>query len=216
MSFCQYAQHLCGLPAGLSSLMDRALENTGSLAAVRQMQTGGRLLANCLQTDAPTQATVYQHSAGNHCKSDVAIMYMCARVHFPGLWPTISLFTSYKTTQMLWMRKHDCVGWMFHQDLCIYYYHNCLPSYFLLYHSSTRTSTEAGSSLRARHELNPWIITEGLWHFYWECQFLNSVRQYVFVKTWRQMSSFQIVSDLSKNSPIQIQIWINHKKDKRS
>lgn len=142
MSFCQCAQHLCGLPAGLSSLMDRALESTSSQAAVRQMQTGGRLIANCLQTDAPAQGTMYQHLVGNHCKSNVGIIYMCASVHFPGLWPTISLFTSYKMSQMLWMKKQDCVGWMFYQDICIYCCHNCFICYLLLYHSATCTAVE--------------------------------------------------------------------------
>lgn len=52
VSSCQCVQHLCGLPAGLSSLMNRALEGLGSPDAVRQMQTGGRLIANCPQISA--------------------------------------------------------------------------------------------------------------------------------------------------------------------
>lgn len=73
----------------------------------RCRQTSGRLVANCLQTSTKT---VFRKE---HLKMTARAMWvpnMRASVHFPGLWPAITLFTSHIVSQVLWMNKQYCVG----------------------------------------------------------------------------------------------------------
>lgn len=60
-------------------------------AAVWQMQTGGRLIANSPQTDAQTVAAVNQLLVWNHGHSGKGIPHMRAQVLFD-LWPGITLY----------------------------------------------------------------------------------------------------------------------------
>lgn len=92
MSFCLNAQHLCGLPAGLSSLMDGTLEDAGSPAAVWQMQTGERRIANCLQTDAQNNGCTFQREKPRPY-SEAGIWHKRASLHLFDLWPAVRLFT---------------------------------------------------------------------------------------------------------------------------
>lgn len=106
MSFCRYAQHLCGLPAGLSSLMDGALEGLGSLAAIRQMQTGGRLAGACRQThkqQPQSTRTLFEMAARKTWTRSTCVPRSTSLTSDPP-----SLFTSYSMSQLLLMKEKQC------------------------------------------------------------------------------------------------------------
>lgn len=102
------------------------------LQSIRRRLVGASLQTACRQTHK--QQPQCTNSAWNHSKREVWGCSTCSPLH----WPLTCYQSVYIMSQMLWMRKQNCVGrGMSHQHMCINYHsHVCYFCLFYIYRNN--------------------------------------------------------------------------------